>query len=212
MNNFAEVSAYDYLDATFPSPSDCYHTDRAPWRAAAEEQVSSSDYRERRYRVIYVELESIDTQAFVATLRDHVATKHYWLSGRELWAIDHWFPTFSATETVDVWQRMITSPPRLPQLMAGSESVQQRFYELRDAWKLRTSISSDVREIVATEEYQAIIKLGGDAVPLIIDELRKGVDHWFWALQIITGEDQGRGAETMNDAAQKWIAWFDNRI
>ena len=57
--------------------------------------------------------------------------------------------------------------------------------------------------------YQSIIGLGEKAVPLLLDELRRDPDHWFWALKSITrvdpvpAEDIGR-LQRMADA---WLAW-----
>jgi hypothetical protein len=57
--------------------------------------------------------------------------------------------------------------------------------------------------------YQQIIGMGREVVPLILRELEREPDHWFWALKAITGEDpvpeQHRGrVRAMADA---WIRW-----
>ncbi|OZE22150.1 hypothetical protein CH262_18945 [Rhodococcus sp. 05-2255-1e] len=66
-------------------------------------------------------------------------------------------------------------------------------------------------EMILLPAYQRIIGLGKPAVPLIVDELREGVDHWFWALSAITGTDHAAGATTMSEAAARWIAWYDSQ-
>jgi hypothetical protein len=37
--------------------------------------------------------------------------------------------------------------------------------------------------------YQRIIEMGQPVMPLIFRELEREPDHWFWALQSITGEN-----------------------
>jgi len=57
--------------------------------------------------------------------------------------------------------------------------------------------------------YQQIIGMGQDALPLLIEELRREPDHWFWAMQAITGvnpvppENRGNVAKM----TQAWLAW-----
>lgn len=57
--------------------------------------------------------------------------------------------------------------------------------------------------------YQGIIGLGPIALPLILRELEKELDHWFWALKAISGEDpvspQNRGK--MREMTDAWLNW-----
>ena len=61
--------------------------------------------------------------------------------------------------------------------------------------------------------YQRIIGMGMDAVPLILEELHREPDQWFWALEAITEEDpvpleaKGKVARM----AQAWIEWGKER-
>ena len=57
--------------------------------------------------------------------------------------------------------------------------------------------------------YQRIIGMGQPVVPLILRDLEQEPDHWFWALQSITGEnpvlpEQRGNLELM---ATAWLAW-----
>lgn len=57
--------------------------------------------------------------------------------------------------------------------------------------------------------YQRIIGMGLPVVPLILEELAREPDQWFWALEAITEqnpvpvEDKGK----MPLMAQAWINW-----
>ena len=57
--------------------------------------------------------------------------------------------------------------------------------------------------------YQRIIGMGPAAVPLILEELQREPDHWFWALEAITQEDPVPAAARgkIGDMADAWIAW-----
>ena len=61
--------------------------------------------------------------------------------------------------------------------------------------------------------YQQIIGMGPKALPFILRALEKDIDHWFWALQAITGEDTVP-QEDMGDMAKMreiWLAWGRER-
>ena len=54
-----------------------------------------------------------------------------------------------------------------------------------------------------------IIGMGPAVVPLILEELQREPDHWFWALEAITQQDpvppEARG--DVGAMADAWIAW-----
>lgn len=84
-----------------------------------------------------------------------------------------------------------------------------RFERLRDQWKRETAHLGRVERRAMHPAYQHIIGMGPDAVPLILDELRRRPDDWFWALHAITDADpvlpecHGR----MTEMANAWIRW-----
>jgi hypothetical protein len=57
--------------------------------------------------------------------------------------------------------------------------------------------------------YQQIIGLGAECVPLLLAELERTPDHWFWALRSITGENPVRPEHRGKLAlmAKDWIDW-----
>ncbi|MGO9273516.1 MAG: hypothetical protein ACLQOO_25315 [Terriglobia bacterium] len=50
-------------------------------------------------------------------------------------------------------------------------------------------------------------------VPLILAELRRELDHWFWALKAITGEDPVPAVRrgNMKEMAEIWLEWGRQR-
>src|SRR5688572_24264289 len=64
-----------------------------------------------------------------------------------------------------------------------------RFHNLVRQWKAATIFTSSGTEMALHPAYQQIIGMGTEALPLILGELNREEDHWFWALKSITGED-----------------------
>lgn len=90
-----------------------------------------------------------------------------------------------------------------------SETLEKKFIRLRDQWKAETAHVSSTTRLVLHPAYQAIIGMGPDVVPLLLRELERRVDNWFWALHAITQADpadpgsQGDGEKI----AKAWLAW-----
>src|SRR5947209_7891445 len=74
-------------------------------------------------------------------------------------------------------------------VVGGGVSLQRRFADLVRQWKEATRFASSITDMATHPAYQQLIGMGKEALPLILDELRREPDHWFWALKAITGED-----------------------
>lgn len=85
----------------------------------------------------------------------------------------------------------------------------QRFHELAKRWREETKWLSSSTEIAMHPAYQAIIGMGREALPWILEDLRDSSGHWFWALKAISNEDPvppgDRGAIKKMQA--EWLAW-----
>ncbi|MFB1295786.1 hypothetical protein ACAG24_009745 [Mycobacterium sp. pW049] len=110
-------------------------------------------------------------------------------------------------------RRIIRDEADTPELPSpDSESLRQKFEHLKTVWRRKSAKMSVVADKVLIPEYQQIIGLGRPALPLIIDSLRTEGGHWFWALVAITGEDHASGAETVKEAKERWIEWYDSAV
>lgn len=87
------------------------------------------------------------------------------------------------------------------------ELIEERFAALAEQWRAKTAHLSSITDIAMHPAYQRIIGMGPDAVPLILRELSKEPDHWFWALVAITGENPVRpeDAGDLDKMAKAWI-------
>lgn len=91
------------------------------------------------------------------------------------------------------------------------ERIEERFHQLTQEWKQATRVSSSAAEMAMHPAYQQIIGLGAAAIPLLLRELRKEPDHWFWALRAIAGEDPVPAAARGQVPAmtEAWLDWLD---
>lgn len=84
-----------------------------------------------------------------------------------------------------------------------------RFLTLKTEWEDNTAYLSSMTKIVIHPAYQQIIGMGQIAIPLILLEMEKKPDHWFWALRSITGEDpvlpEHRGR--LRQMTEDWLRW-----
>jgi hypothetical protein len=87
--------------------------------------------------------------------------------------------------------------------------LRRTFSTLKKQWKSDTKYLSSSTDMVLHPSYQRIIGLGPDVIPIILEEMISDPDHWFWALEALTGENPvlpenvGR-VGSMTDA---WVKW-----
>jgi hypothetical protein len=93
------------------------------------------------------------------------------------------------------------------------ELLQNRFHRLCGEWKEQSKYLSNTAQMAILWPYQQIIGMGVDAVPLILAELEREADHWFWALEAITGENpvDASAAGDVGTASRAWLEWGRNR-
>src|SRR5207248_10868742 len=96
-----------------------------------------------------------------------------------------------------------------PQPAVPDAKLESLFQSLVRQWKEERGPSSSTTELAMCPAYQRIIGLGLAVVPLLLRELERAPDHWFWALKAITGADPvpptHRGK--LREMAQDWLAW-----
>ncbi len=87
--------------------------------------------------------------------------------------------------------------------------LQARFTKLVATWKAARGHSSSINAWVKLPAYRAIIDLGPAVVPLLLQELEREPDHWFWALKELSGENPVTAESRGNvvEMAKCWIQW-----
>lgn len=87
--------------------------------------------------------------------------------------------------------------------------LRERFNQLKNEWKAESEHYSNTAQMAMLWPYQQIIGMGSEAVPLILAELHREPDHWFWALEAITGKNPvtPKAAGDVAASAKAWILW-----
>jgi insertion element IS1 protein InsB len=94
------------------------------------------------------------------------------------------------------------------------ESINKRaFQKFYRRWRRETKCFSSTQAVLENSNYQAIIDMGRDAVPYIIDRLRKKPAYLFEALERITGECPVKSEHAGHVSKMKadWIEWYNKK-
>jgi hypothetical protein len=92
---------------------------------------------------------------------------------------------------------------------ATDTALRDRFHRLAAEWKERSRYLSNSAQIAMLKPYQRLIGMGPQVVPLILEELEREPDQWFWALEAITEENPvpPEAVGNVRRMAQAWIDW-----
>jgi len=84
---------------------------------------------------------------------------------------------------------------------------------LARAWRADVGPTSSLTDMAMHPAYQQIIGMGPEAVPLLLRELERRPDHWFWALKAITGVDPVPPNQKgkLDEMAKAWVQWGRDR-
>jgi hypothetical protein len=91
----------------------------------------------------------------------------------------------------------------------GSVSTEEKFRQLAAQWSDETEFTSSTTRMIANPSYQAIIKLGWDVVPLMLQDLQNNHGYWYPALNAITGIrpfDRKYAGDTRR-MTEAWLSW-----
>jgi type I restriction-modification system DNA methylase subunit len=93
----------------------------------------------------------------------------------------------------------------------SSSDLPSRFRAYAELWRRQTLHMSSVSRMVSLPAYRAIVEMGRDVLPLLLEELRDRPDHWLVALHEITQEDPAKPGSTFIEAVEAWLAWGRER-
>lgn len=94
-------------------------------------------------------------------------------------------------------------------IQVSEPTPKQKFQSLAHQWRQETRHLSLMSDIVLNAAYQQIVGMGTPAVPMLLQELKKRPDHWFWALRSITGENPVSSDDRghLSKMAEAWLRW-----
>ena len=91
----------------------------------------------------------------------------------------------------------------------SDSGIEAEFGQLVHEWKSGRRRGADVARMIKHPAYERIIGMGRPAIPLILKELEREVDHWFPALREITGfspiPEESKG--NLAKMRQAWLDW-----
>jgi hypothetical protein len=109
--------------------------------------------------------------------------------------------------------RLAIQSETFDQMRGQAEVLKIAFERLTEDWQRDTRHLSFDRQIAMHPSYQAIIGMGPAVLPLIFDALQNELDHWFYALAVITRENPVPQNEAghMEQMRERWLAWGRRR-
>ena len=98
-------------------------------------------------------------------------------------------------------------------VVSVDRQTREIFGRLAQEWRNARNRYDSGARMFAHPAYQQIIGMGDRALPLIFEELRRELDHWFWALKAITREDPVPHEQLGNLEAMRehWLQWAESR-
>ena len=93
------------------------------------------------------------------------------------------------------------------------DSRRDRFRSLAQQWRSETQWLSSTTEVAMNPAYQAIIGMGAEALPMILEDLRQNSGHWYWALKAISNEDPvvPRDRGSIKKMRGAWLRWGETK-
>ena len=97
------------------------------------------------------------------------------------------------------------------------QNEESLFTRLVEQWHVERGITSSLSDMIVCPSYLRIIAIGERALPLILNQLRRegdDPDHWFAALEAITGEDpvpENAYGDTVT-IAKAWLLWAEENV
>jgi len=92
--------------------------------------------------------------------------------------------------------------------VVSETELERKFNLLAKQWKRETLNLSSIQEIILHPSYQRIIGMGPDVIPIILRQLKRTPDFWFWALKCLSDVDPVT-REIRGDISAMTEAWLD---
>lgn len=91
----------------------------------------------------------------------------------------------------------------------SQQAIFQTLNYLAGQWREEVKFTSSIDEMISHPCYQAIITIGIPAIPFLLKELQERPDHWFAALEAITGDDPVDPGDLgdIRKMTEAWLRW-----
>ena len=91
-----------------------------------------------------------------------------------------------------------------------TDDVEDVFYKLAEEWRSATMLTSSLTEIVfCILHTNKSLDWAPPPIPLLLRELQRKPEHWFWALNAITRENPiaDEDAGRLDKMTGAWLSW-----
>lgn len=86
------------------------------------------------------------------------------------------------------------------------QRIKTRFSVLYSSWKEKTAFLSSAKSTIEQEDFQAIVAMGYDAVPFIVDAIDEEPSQLVWALNFIfDAKISNNPNTTITQACKLWV-------
>jgi len=111
----------------------------------------------------------------------------------------------SVKETIEIFDLYYSVTSR--------ENAFLKFNRLKQSWLNDVEFLSSITDICMNASYQEIIGMGPCVVPLILADLKKEPDYWFWALEMLTTENpvQTNDLGDLKKMTDAWLRWGESK-
>jgi hypothetical protein len=125
---------------------------------------------------------------------------------------------FHTTSVMDLYAfAQVTHATARQPLALVSDQDWARFQQLVKEWHIQCGTISSPIDMAMCPAYQQILAMGAPAIRLILKQLElegDDPDHWFWALNFLTGEDPVAPEDQGNlrKMSAAWRRWGRNNL
>lgn len=121
------------------------------------------------------------------------------------------FPTNTQSSFTPI--RIVFGVANVEASFAEDAATEKKFLELVRVWKRETFHISSITTAAMHPAYQQIIGMGMRVLPLILRELIREPNLWFWALRAIARVNPvpKKALGNLNLMADAWISWGRGR-
>ena len=85
--------------------------------------------------------------------------------------------------------------------------LEKEFNVLVAQWREDTFFYSSLTKQFSHPAYVRIMAMGKEGISLVLREMQKSQDNWFYALRFMAGEDVSKGTKDFDEAKTAWIEW-----
>jgi hypothetical protein len=97
--------------------------------------------------------------------------------------------------------------------ISSDQFIKCKFDELYKKWSNNTMFYSNPKMIIEDENFQSILNLGEQAVPLILNKIEEEPSQLVWALNIITEKQMSNNSMiSISDSCKRWVKYGKQNI